>query len=183
MESKDQAWQKEADRIDKEEYFSYLLDTYERLVYSICFKMTGNQFDAEDLTQETFLSIYKNLATFEQAYEKAWVCRIATNKGLDFLKSAKRRSEPKEDTYFEELKDQKASPEEAYLQQESKEYVYTICQSLKSPYKEVATEHFYREKTAKEIASETDKGIKTVQTQIYRAKAMIRKMIEGRAIR
>ena len=183
MESKDQTGEKEADRIDKEEYFSYLLDTYERLVYSICFKMTGNQFDAEDLTQETFLSIYKNLATFEQEYEKAWVCRIATNKGLDFLKSAKRRSEPKEDTYFEELKDQKASPEEAYLQQESKEYVYTICQSLKSPYKEVATEHFYREKTAKEIASETDKGIKTVQTQIYRAKAMIRKIIEGRPIR
>ena len=174
---------KEADRIDKEEYFSYLLDTYERLVYSICFKMAGNQFDAEDLTQETFLSIYKNLATFQRDYEKAWVCRIATNKGLDFLKSAKRRSEPKEDTYFEELKDQKASPEEAYLQQESKEYVYTICQSLKSPYKEVATEHFYREKTAREIAEESEKGIKTVQTQIYRAKGMIKKMIEGRAMR
>ena len=91
--SMDQTWEKEADKIDKEEYFSYLLDTYERLVYSICFKMTGNQFDAEDLTQETFLSIYKNLATFEQEYEKAWVCRIATNKGLDFLKSAKRRSD------------------------------------------------------------------------------------------
>lgn len=174
---------KEADKIDKEEYFGYLLDTYERLVYSICYKMTGNQFDAEDLTQETFLSIYKNLATFQRDYEKAWVCKIATNKGLDFLKNATRRSEPKEDVYFEELKDNKASPEEAYIQQESKEYVYTICQSLKSPYKEVATEHFYREKTAKEIAEESDKGIKTVQTQIYRAKAMIRKIMEGRAVR
>lgn len=182
MEIINETGAKEADRIDKEEYFSYLLDTYERLVYSICFKMAGNQFDAEDLTQETFLSIYKNLATFQRDYEKAWVCRIATNKGLDFLKSAKRRSEPKEDTYFEELKDQKASPEEAYLQQESKEYVYTICQSLKSPYKEIATEHFCREKTAKEIAMETDKSIKTVQTQIYRAKGMIRKMMEGRAV-
>ena len=77
--------------------------------------MTGNQFDAEDLTQDTFLSIYKNLATFQKEYEKAWVCRIATNKGLDFLKGAGRRSEPKEDTYFEELKDQTASPEESYL--------------------------------------------------------------------
>ena len=54
---------------------------------------------------------------------------------------------------------------------------------MKSPYKEVATEHFYREKTAKEIAEQTDKGIKTVQTQIYRAKGMIRKMMEGRAMR
>ena len=95
---------KEADKIDKEAYFNYLLDTYERLVYSIFFKMTGNQFDAEDLTQETFLSVYKNLATFQRDYEKAWICKIATNKGLDFLKSAKRRSEPKEDTYFEESK-------------------------------------------------------------------------------
>ena len=172
---------KEADKIDKEAYFNYLLDTYERLVYSICFKMTGNQFDAEDLTQETFLSVYKNLATFQRDYEKAWICKIATNNGLDFLKSAKRRSEPKEDTYFEELKDNKESPEEAYLRRESKEYVYTVCQSLKSPYKEVATEHFYREKTAKEIAEEQDKGIKTIQTQIYRAKAMIRKIMEGRA--
>ncbi len=178
-----QTKEKEADRIDKEAYFGYLLDTYERLVYSICLKMTGNQFDAEDLTQETFLSIYKNLATFQRDYEKAWVCRIATNKGLDFLKSAKRRSEPKEDTYFEELKDGSASPEDAYIQQESKEYVYTICQSLKSPYKEVATEHFYREKTAKEIAEQTQKGIKTIQTQIYRAKGMIKKIMEGRAMR
>ena len=81
------------------------------------------------------------------------------------------------------MKDRSASPEETYLQQESKEYVYTICQSLKSPYKEVATEHFYREKTAKEIAEESEKGIKTIQTQIYRAKGMIKKMIEGRAMR
>ena len=172
---------KEADKIDKEAYFGYLLDTYGRLVYSICFKMTGNQFDAEDLAQETFLSVYKNLATFQKDYEKAWICKIATNKGLDFLKSAKRRSEPKEDTYFEELKDDGESPEEAYLRRESKEYVYTVCQSLKSPYKEIATEHFYREKTAREIAEESEKGIKTVQTQIYRAKAMIRKIMEGRA--
>lgn len=174
---------KGAGKIDKEEYFGYLLDTYERLVYSICFKMAGNQFDAEDLTQETFLSVYKNLASFQRDYEKAWICKIATNKGLDFLKSAKRRSEPKEDTYFEELKDGGAGPEEAYLKQESKEYVYTICQSLKSPYKEVATEHFYREKTAREIAEESEKGVKTIQTQIYRAKAMIRKLMEGRAAR
>ena len=103
---------KEADKIDKEAYFGYLLDTYGRLVYSICFKMTGNQFDAEDLAQETFLSVYKNLATFQKDYEKAWICKIATNKGLDFLKSAKRRTEPKEDAYFADLKDEKGSPEE-----------------------------------------------------------------------
>lgn len=153
------------------------MEKYQRLVYSICFKVTGNQFDAEDLTQDTFLSVYKNISTFQRNYEKAWVCKIATNKSLDFLKSAGRRSEPKEDTYFEVLQDTEASPEDAYLVKESKEYVYTICQSLKSPYKEVATEHFYREKPVKEIAEETGIGTKTIQTQLYRAKAMIKKQI------
>ena len=157
------------------------MDTYQKLVYSICFKLAGNQFDAEDLTQETFLSVYKNLNTFQRDYEKAWICKIATNKGLDFLKSAGRRSEPKEEEYFAEVRDSRDGPEEEYLLAESKEYVFTICQSLKSPYKEVATEHFYREKSVKEISEETGKGLKTVQTQVYRAKAMIRKMMEGRA--
>ncbi len=157
------------------------MNTYQKLVYSICFKLTGNQFDAEDLTQETFLSVYKNLNSFQRDYEKAWICKIATNKGLDFLKSAGRRSQPVEDAYFTEVTDNRDGPEEAYLHRESKEYVYTICQSLKSPYKEVATEHFYREKSVKEISEETGKGIKTVQTQVYRAKAMIKKLMEGRA--
>ncbi len=142
--------------------------------------MTGSQFDAEDLTQETFLSIYKNLASFQRDYEKAWVCKIATNKALDFQKGAGRRSEPREDAYFAELQDNKASPEEAYLRLEAKEEVRRLCQGLKSPYREVALEHFYREKTAREIAEESGKGIKTVQTQIYRAKAMIKKALERR---
>lgn len=149
-------------------------------MYTICFKFTGNQFDAEDLTQETFLSVYKNLDTFQKDYEKAWICKIATNKGLDFVKASGRRSEPQEEEYFSGMKDLRAGPEEAYLQKESKEYVFSICQSLKSPYKEVATEHFYREKSVKQISEETGKGIKTVQTQVYRAKAMIRKLMEGR---
>ena len=79
---------KEADKIDKEAYFGYLLDTYGRLVYSICFKMTGNQFDAEDLTQETFLYIYKSLNSFDGNNPGGFVTTIAVNKCIDFLKSA-----------------------------------------------------------------------------------------------
>lgn len=128
------------------------------------------------------MSVYKSLDTFQREYEKAWICKIASNKCLDFLRSAKRRMEPTEDTYFAEIKDEQATPEEAYLNQESKKYVYTVCHSLKSPYKEVALEHFYKEKSVREIAEQTGKGIKTVQTQIYRAKAMLKKQMEGRPV-
>ena len=65
----------------------------------------GNPFDAEDLTQDVFLSAYKNLSRFDGTYEKAWLSKIAIRKCLDHLKAAGRRTIPTEDTYFEQLRD------------------------------------------------------------------------------
>lgn len=141
--------------------------------------MVKNPFDAQDLTQETFLSAYKKLLEFDGTYEKAWISRIATNKCLDYLKNAARRSEPKEDIYFEDIKDQRAGPEEIYIDQEAKQFVLKICGQIKPPYDKIAREHFYEEKSAREIAEESGKNLKTVQTQIYRAKALIKKQMEG----
>lgn len=141
--------------------------------------MVKNPFDAQDLTQETFLSVYKKLAEFDGTYEKAWISRIATNKCLDYLKNSARQTEVKEEVYFEEIRDLRAGPEESYLNQESKEFVLSICEKIKPPYDKIAREHFYEEKSAKEIAEATGKNIKTVQTQIYRAKALIKKQMEG----
>lgn len=168
--------------INEEEYFEYLLTTYKSLVYAICFKAVKNQFDAEDLTQEAFLSIYKSLSTFSRQYEKAWVCKIASNKCLDFFKHTGRRSFPVEQEYFTSIVDQKAAPEDVYLENESKQVVYHICQKLKQPYREIAIAHFYKEQTAKEIAERASKNLKTVQTQIYRAKDMLKKIMEKEGV-
>lgn len=169
---------KEADKIKQEEYFEYLIDNYQNLVYSICYKSVRNCFDAEDLTQEVFLSAYKKLSEFDHKYEKAWLGKIAVNKCLDFLKQAGRRSIPTTDTYFRDLKSDLTTPEEDYLQKESKWQVYLICTQLSNPYKDVALDHYYKELTVQEIAKRTGKNIKTVQTQLYRAKAMIKKILE-----
>jgi len=144
----------------------------------MCYKSVGNSFDAEDLTQEVFISAYKKLSDFDRNYEKAWICKIAVNKCLDFLKQAGRRTIPTQDSYFLELKSEASSPEETYLVNESKQKVYCLCQQLKSPYREIAMEHFYKELSVQEISINTGKNIKTLQTQIYRAKAMIKKMME-----
>ena len=66
--------------------------------------MTSDYFASEDLTQDTFLSAYKHLSEFDGKYEKAWICRIATNKCLDYLQSAGRRSIPMADVGMEEVR-------------------------------------------------------------------------------
>ena len=93
-------WGGEADEINRDEKLEELIDRYQSLVFSICFKMTGDYFAAEDLAQETFLSAYEKYSSFDGRHEKAWICRIATNKCLDYLKAAGRRSVPTEDEWF-----------------------------------------------------------------------------------
>ena len=94
--------------ITEKQYLEYLIKQYQNLIYSICLKSVGNPFDAEDLTQEVFLSAYKNLSRFDGNYEKAWLSKIAVRKCLDYLKAAGRRSIPTEDTYFSQIPDRQS---------------------------------------------------------------------------
>lgn len=59
-----------------------------------------------------------------------------------------------------------------------KERLYDVCKSLKSPYAEVAVDYFYQELSVVEIAQKLQRNEKTVQTQIYRSKAMLKKLYE-----
>ncbi len=166
----------EVEKINCDRYLEHLIDAYGNLVFSICYKLTGSYFDAEDLAQDTYLSAYKNLHTFDGKNEKAWVCRIATNKCLDFLKRAGRNVIPMEDTYLNELQCGGPTPEEHVLETNVKQELYELCNRLKSPYQEIALDYFYYEKDIAEIVRQRGKNVKTIQTQVYRTKLMLRKM-------
>lgn len=163
-------------KINKEARLSMMVDTYQNLVFSVCYKVTRDYFAAEDLAQETFLSAYKNLDRFEGGNEKAWLCRIATNKSIDYLRGAGRRAVPTEDIFFEQQSEDRGTPEEICLEKEVKERLLFYCGKLKPPYDRIAKGVYYEEKKADEIAKERNENLKTVQTQIYRARDMLRKI-------
>lgn len=162
----------------REEQLSALIDSYGNLVFSICYKMTSDYFASEDLAQETFLSAYKHLSEFDGQYEKAWICRIATNKCLDYLHSAGRRMVPMEEVGVEEGRapDARGTPESICLEEEVRATLLARCRSLKPPYDEIAKAYYYDEMDAGEIAMQRGMKLKTVQTQIYRARSMLRKL-------
>lgn len=137
--------------------------------------MTNNYFEAEDLAQETFLAAYAHLEQFDGKHEKAWLCRIAVHKCLDFLKKDRRRVLPQEETMFLDYADAE-TVEGQVLENEVKQELQTCCERLPSPYKEVAISYFCDEKEVVQIAEEQNRNIKTVQTQIYRARAKLQKL-------
>jgi len=76
------------------EAFHALVDRHSRGLFRLAFRMTGNQPDAEDVVQESFLRAYRQLHKFdERASFGTWLYRIAVNCALDLVRSRKRRGE------------------------------------------------------------------------------------------
>jgi RNA polymerase sigma-70 factor (ECF subfamily) len=70
-----------------EEAFAALFEAHKRRVYSLCLRMTSNTAEAEDLTQEAFLQLYRKISTFrgESAFS-TWLHRLAVNVVLMHLR-------------------------------------------------------------------------------------------------
>jgi len=99
------------------------------------------------------------------------------------LKAAGRRSIPTEDVYFSQLPDGElqTSPEATCLHNDSELQVRKLCNRLKSPYCEIAVLYFCDQLTIGEISQKQGKNLKTVQTQLYRAKGMLKKLLAERS--
>ena len=163
-------------KIDSKENFIRLINQYQNLVFSICLKLTGDYFVAEDLTQETFLSAYKSLEQYSIEAEKAWLCRIASNKCVDHLRAAARRAIPTEEEELHNLEQpSEEEPLRQLLNRELLEELERCCNALPPPYRDVSIAHFVEGKTAKEIAGESQIGINTVKSHIHRAREMLKK--------
>ena len=146
-------------------------------MFTLCYRMVGNYFEAQDLTQETFLSAWSALDRFDGQHEKAWLCRIAANKCTDFLRRRRLQLVPDGEEALPWVPDAAPAPERQVLEQEVQEELRCACETLKEPYRSTALLYFVEERSFQEIADNTGQNLKTVQTRVYRAKAQLKKLI------
>jgi RNA polymerase sigma-70 factor, ECF subfamily len=93
MEWTDSAAAEEA-RKGNQHAFRVLVERHSRPVFRLAFRMTGNEQDAEDVVQETFLRAYKQLQRFDgRAAFGTWIYRICANCSLDLIRARKSRKE------------------------------------------------------------------------------------------
>lgn len=72
--------------------FEDLYNHHKNLVYNLALQYVQNAEDAEEITQDVFVSVYQNLESFRQdAKHSTWIYRITINKSLDFIKAKKRQ--------------------------------------------------------------------------------------------
>jgi len=77
--------------------FRLLVEQHSRAIFRLAFRMTGNEEDAEDVVQETFLRAYRQLDKYEaRSSFSTWLYRIASNYSLDLIRMRKRHEEKRE---------------------------------------------------------------------------------------
>lgn len=97
----------------KHESFRALVDRHGRKVFGLAYRMTGNEHDADEIVQETFLRVYKRLDSFKaRSSFSTWLYRIASNCALDLL--AKRKQD-KTHIVESDSRDDELNPEERTL--------------------------------------------------------------------
>lgn len=101
--------------------FDQLVRLHQARVYSVALRLLGNRAEAEDVLQETFLALYKNLGQFKGASSLAtYLFRMTTNFSLMKLRKGKRRGDSRQVLLsdIEERPDPSASPLESVLKDE-----------------------------------------------------------------
>ena len=97
------------------EAFNRLVERYQGQVFGLAFSILGNRTSAEDVTQESFISAYRNIRKFRGGNLRAWLLRIVSNASIDVMRSSKRRPETSLDASMSEgfdVPSREESPEE-----------------------------------------------------------------------
>lgn len=165
--------------------FEELVLKYQQRVYNLTLRMTGNEEDAFDLSQEAFLKAWKGLETFhfESAFS-TWLYRLTSNACLDFLRAQKRRrtvSLTAEDDDGEEVQieitDPAPNPEQAALAAEDRRMLASALDALDDEAREIITLRVIDDLSYDRIAEVLGIREGTVKSRLSRAREKLRKKL------
>ncbi|MBP1762113.1 MAG: sigma-70 family polymerase sigma factor [Firmicutes bacterium] len=152
-----------------------LVDRYKAYVFAIILNLLPESNDAEDIAQEVFLQVYRSLPDYCPQNFKAWLGKITLNKTLDWKRSHNKynRQEPLDIGYLADENESRA-PDLLLIRNENKDQLREICRQLPPIYGQIIQEYYFESKSYAEIAQRGRFSIKTVESRLYRARAMIK---------
>lgn len=166
----------------RDEAFDELVRRYERKVYNICYRMLGNDQDASEALQDTFLRAFRFLPRFQfKSSFFTWIYRIATNVSLTRLR---KRKQPEIVSLDEpvneagdvplEIPDAKYSPEEVHRQTVLREKLNAAVDSLPAEHREVVKLRDFEGQSNEEVAAALGISVAAVKSRLHRGRLAIR---------
>ncbi|HXG34624.1 MAG TPA: RNA polymerase sigma factor [Bryobacteraceae bacterium] len=163
--------------------FAELVERYERKIFRLARHITGNDEDAEDVLQETFLKAYENLPGFQgQSKFYTWLVRIAVNEALMKLRRRKTAKvvsldetiDTGEETMAREIAVWEDNPEEQYSREELRRILEEAIESLAPLYRTVFVLRDVDELSTEETAEALGISVPAVKSRLLRARLQLR---------
>ena len=157
-----------------DEGFTNLVETYQKPVYNLCYRMLGEAEAAEDAAQETFLKAYQNLARYDRERSFAtWLLSIAAHYCIDRLrrKHFSSFSIDEDEEGQTELPDNSApDPESEAVRKQTREKMQYCLQSLEPVDRAAVVMRYWQDYSEVEIAQALKLTIPAVKSRLHRAR-------------
>lgn len=159
-----------------------IVERHSDRVYRLAYRLTGNRPDAEDLTQEVFVRVFRSLDTYTPGTFEGWLHRITTNL---FLDQARRRQRIRFDALSDERTDRLTSsdpaPEVALSERTFDDDIEAALATLPPDFRAAVVLCDVEGLSYEEIATILGAKIGTVRSRISRGRAMLRDALAHRA--
>ncbi|WP_317368075.1 sigma-70 family RNA polymerase sigma factor [uncultured Tyzzerella sp.] len=167
--------------------FSQIVDKYEKMIYNLAYRIFNNTSDAEDMTQEIFIKIYKNIYKCEGKQSiKTWVYTIAYNTCIDEVRKRKGKNnisldieiEGEENSFSLDVPSDEPTPESALLQKEGFLEIEQAINSLNEINKSLVFLRDIKGFSYNEISEIMGINIGTVKSRLNRARNTLKNMLK-----
>lgn len=158
--------------------WSELVQAHADSVYGLAYRLTGNQQDAEDLTQETFMRVFRSLKSYRPGTFEGWLHRITTNLFLDMVRHRQViRMEALPENY-DRVPGTLKTPEQAVDDAMLDPDLEIALAELQPDYRAVVVLCDVVGLTYEEIANTLGLKMGTVRSRIHRARSSLRATLE-----
>jgi RNA polymerase sigma-70 factor (ECF subfamily) len=161
--------------------FRAIVETYQGFVYAVAFRFVNDSQDAEDLTQEVFVRLWKNLHTYKQEMKlTTWLYKIVTNRCLDFLKSRYgRERKNKVDIDRSNFVSDYSTPEKEFQQQELARIIQTAADELTPKQKAVFILRDLEGLSPEEVSESLSMSPGNVKSNLFYARKRMTEKLKG----
>ena len=165
--------------------FGILVDKYQKSVHALAWRKVGDFHDAEEITQDTFLQVYKKLPTLKDPYKFAgWLYVIANRLCIDRIRKKNLAIQSLEDTPVEDIEKSSythhvSEQSEIAISEHRREIVKKLLAKLPESERTVMTLHYLGEMTVKEISKFLGVSVSAIHNRLYRARKRLQAQEES----
>lgn len=154
----------------------WLVERFTPMIFRFCMRMTRNEQDARDATQDTFFKVLRKIDRYNDAYRfETWLFSIARNTCIDVHRRRKRRSESQE----RDVAAQAPSPLDIAQTRCEADRVHAALATLPDIYREIITLYHLEGMLYREIADITGLPMGTVMNRLFRARRKLKDALEA----